>query len=247
MELLLLIFGVWIAYTVIKAIFGGNGSHGGTQSGPTQRQSPKNTSTYRPKTSTRVRPKIDFGSSTQETGVDINVGSLEGLNDAFTGAPLDRSFGLNQCQSCQVYYHDESLAVLQGENSSQCVSCGGIKIVPLVAGKQSPFKGRNYDPDVITLSDFQSHYNRVVTLEARVVAVRVSRRGSDYALMFERKSWTKGLKLVFFRGSVNKVGGTSFIRSLEGRTVRVRGLLINHRTFGPEIIISERNMILDAK
>ncbi|WP_375687996.1 hypothetical protein [Pseudooceanicola sp. LIPI14-2-Ac024] len=175
------------------------------------------------------------------------MSSLEGLNDAFTGAPLDRKLGLNQCQSCKVYYHDESLAVLQSENSSLCVSCGSAQIVPLASGKEGAAKGRNYDPDVITLSDFRSHYNRVVTLEAKVVAVKVSQRGSDYALMFERKSWTKGLKLVFFRGAVNKVGGASYIKGLEGRTVKVRGLLINHQTFGPEIIISERSMILGAK
>jgi hypothetical protein len=66
----------------------------------------------------------------------------------------------------------------------------------------------------------------------------------DYAVMFENTSWTKGLKLVFFRGAVRAVGGPDFIHSLAGRTVRVRGLLINHSRFGPEIVISERGMIL---
>ena len=35
--------------------------------------------------------------------------------------------------------------------------------------------------------------------------------------------------------------------ALEGKTVRVRGLLIKHGRFGYEIIISEKSMILSAK
>ena len=68
----------------------------------------------------------------------------------------------------------------------------------------------------------------------------------DFAVMFEQASWTKGLKLVFFRGAVGAVGGREFITGLQGRTVRVRGLLIRHPRFGPEIIISERSMILSV-
>jgi hypothetical protein len=252
-ELILIILGLWIAYSVLKAVFGDNGRNERTGSGSDQTtrasssQAKKSDTTFRPNRSPRTSPKIDFSTNFGESGGDVSVGSLDGLHDAFTGAPLDRLLGLNQCQSCKVYYHDESLEVLKSENSSQCVACGGAQIVALVAGKESPFKGRNFDPDVISLDNFRDHYNRVITLEARVVAVRVSRRGTDYALMFEKKSWTKGLKLVFFRGSVRKVGGAAFIKGLEGRKVRVRGLLINHRTFGPEIIVSERSMILETK
>jgi hypothetical protein len=65
--------------------------------------------------------------------------------------------------------------------------------------------------------------------------------------MFEQTTWAKGLKLVFFRRSIQKAGGVTFIKSLRGKHVRVRGLLINHRIFGPEIIITERSMILDVR
>jgi hypothetical protein len=86
----------------------------------------------------------------------------------------------------------------------------------------------------------------VVTFEGDVKAVRVSRRGSDYAVMFEDKTWRTGFKLVFFRGAVRKVGGPEFIKNLDGHRMRVRGLLVKHPRFGPEIIISERNMILEV-
>lgn len=253
MELILIIFGLWVAYSVLKGIFGDDSRNGRTGSDssppprPTSTPAKKSDTTFRPTRGPRGDPKIVFGTNPGASGGDINVGSLDGLHDAFTGAPLDSLLGLNQCQSCKVYYHNESLDVLKSENSSQCVACGSAQIVALVAGKESSLKGRNFDPDVITLENFRDHYNRVITLEARVVAARVSQRGTDYALMFENKSWTKGLKLVFFRGAVRKVGGATFINSLEGRKVRVRGLLINHRTFGPEIIVSERSMILETQ
>jgi hypothetical protein len=65
--------------------------------------------------------------------------------------------------------------------------------------------------------------------------------------MLEAKAWTKGLKLVFFRRSLERAGGAEFVQSLEGRRVRVRGLLIEHALFGPEIIVSERSMILEVR
>lgn len=202
---------------------------------------------YRPRSSRGTKPRIEFqtpGAAAGATRPLPSEQSLEGLHDAFTGAPLDRALGLHQCTNCKVYYHSASLEVLNQENASRCVACGSASIVSLTAQKSSSTRGRDFTPDLVTLSNFRSHFDRVVTFEGRVHAVRVSRRGSDYAVMFENASWVRGLKLVFFRGAVRDVGGPDFIKSLEGRTVRVRGLLINDSKFGPEIIISERGMIL---
>jgi hypothetical protein len=169
--------------------------------------------------------------------------ALAGLHDAFTGARLNPSLGFFQCANCKVYYHAASFAVLREENSSRCVACGAAAVVALTEQQSKTTKGRDYNPDVVTLANFRQHFDRVVTFEGRVHGVKLSRRGMDYAVMLENASWTKGLKLVFFRGAVSAVGGPDFINSLAGRTVRVRGLLINHARFGPEIIISERGMI----
>jgi hypothetical protein len=188
---------------------------------------------------------ISTGPAGEKPGGTVPSGeALAGLHDAFTGAPLDARLGFHQCTNCKVHYHAESVVVLREENGARCVACGAAAIVALTDSQARTTKGRDYSPDVITLGDFRRHFDRVVTFEARVTAVKVSRRGMDYAVMFEQASWTKGLKLVFFRGAVRAVGGPDFINSLAGRTVRVRGLLINHARFGPEIIISERGMIL---
>lgn len=137
--------------------------------------------------------------------------------------------------------------MLREENAGRCVACGSTAIVSRGTQDASTQRGRDYDPNTVTLANFRSHFDRVVTFEGIVRAVRVSRRGKDYAVMFENASWSKGLKLVFFRRSIDAAGGVDFIKSLSGRRVRVRGLLTNHRFFGPEIIISERGMILDER
>ena len=107
--------------------------------------------------------------------------------------------------------------------------------------------GRDFAPDVVTLSNYRDYVGSVVTFEGYVYGVNESRRGNDFAVMFENKSWVRGFKLVFFRGAVQKVGGSRYIKSLQGKTVRVRGLLIQHERFGYEIIISEKSMILSVK
>jgi hypothetical protein len=199
---------------------------------------------YRPSSRRSGPSKIVFHPPSAGGSPVPSGDALAGLHDAFTGAPLNIRLGLHQCTSCKVYYHTESVAVLREENASRCVACGTASIVALTESQTSTSRGRDYQPDVVTLTNFREHFNRVVTFEGRVQAVRVSRRGMDYAVMFENAPWAKGFKLVFFRGAVRSVGGPDFINGLKGRTVRVRGLVIDHSRFGPEIVISERGMIL---
>lgn len=177
----------------------------------------------------------------------IDQSQLAGLCDAFTGAPLDPTLELYRCTNCQVYYHFESYEVLRSENSSRCVACSSTSIIAITNDVARRTAGRNFTPEVVTLDSFRGQFGRVITFEGSVVDVRTSRRGSDYAVMFERKSWTQGLKLVFFRGTIRKVGGREYIFSLKGRTVTVRGLLINDTRFDPEIIVSQRSMILGVR
>lgn len=251
METILVIGGLWVLFWVAKQVYKGffpDTSHRPRplpRSG-TARPAPR-PDTYRPK------PRGGTGIRFPDQGKGAGSGgapraeSLEGLHDAFTGAALNPTLGLHQCTNCKVYYHAESVTVLREENSGRCVACGTAAIVSLTKAQAQASPGRDYDPAVVTLANYRQHIDRVITFEGKVRSVKVSRRGLDYAVMFEDASWTKGLKLVFFRGAVGKVGGPSFIKSLDGRHVRVRGLLIRHPRFGPEIVISERSMILEHK
>jgi hypothetical protein len=237
---------VWLASSQGGRRTGRGSVDSGRQTQPRGQPSKKPADVYRPRPSSGRRPTIVFPTPGRpsEIGVPPRKEALEGLHDAFTGAPLNPSLGLHQCTACKVYYHSASVGVLHQENASRCVACGSASVVELTVEVAGSSRGRDFTPDLVTLANFRNHFDRVVTFEGRVHAVRVSRRGSDYAVMFENKSWVRGLKLVFFRGAVRSVGGTAFINGLQSRTVRVRGLLINHDQFGPEIIISERGMIL---
>jgi hypothetical protein len=242
MEVLLFFVGVWLLFWFGSKIYGFFNPSAPRPSGTRSpnRTSPKlDPDKYRPRPPSR-NPKIQFGPISPSPAPD-----LEDLHDAFTGAPLNPTLGLYQCTNCRVYYHSESFDVLREENAQRCVACGSGAIVARSAQEASTGRGRDYDPNVITLANFRSHFDRVVTFEGLVREIKVSKRGEDYAVMFEQASWSKGLKLVFFRGSILDAGGVAF--SLKGRHVRVRGLLINHRVFGPEIIITDRNMILDVR
>ena len=173
--------------------------------------------------------------------------NLDGINDAFTGVPIDQSGVVHAC-SCGVFYQGASFELLQSENSSNCIACGKSNISLYSRTRQAdPGKvgPRNYNPNSVTLRDYHKFINQVVTFEGLVHTVNVSKRGSDYAVMFENKSWAKGFKLVFFKGAVRKVGGPNFVKSLKGKHIKVRGLVIKHATFGYEIIINDRAMILE--
>jgi hypothetical protein len=208
----------------------------------------QNAQTFRPSAQSASKTRISFKSSASSGSVS-NIpaaADLDGLHDAFTGAPLSKALGLHQCQDCKVYYHTESLHILREANASQCVSCQSTNIIAVITGSKST-GGKDYTPNVVTLANYKDHIGSVVTFEGEVCRVNTSRRGTDFAVMFENKSWVKGFKLVFFPSAVSKVGGAAYINSLSGKKVTVRGLVINHPTFGYEIIVSEKSMLLDVK
>lgn len=232
------LFG-WLA----DLLFGeaGPSSTSSSQQAPYRGGHQRSTNTYRPTQAGRARTVRVFRDHTSRS--DTAPAELSGINDAFTGAALDASLGLYRCNNCRVYYHAESVRVLQEANHGRCVACSSADIIS-IAEKPRASEGRNFDPDVVTLADYRSHVGRVVTFQGRVVKVLASRRGGDYAVMFEDKPWTSGFKLVFFRGALQRVGGKIFLNSLPGKNMRIRGLLIQHPRFGYEVIISERSMIL---
>jgi hypothetical protein len=183
---------------------------------------------------------------------------LAGLVDAFTGEALNPECGLYQCANakCQVYYHRASYEVIQSENGGKCVACLSVSI-RTVAQTQSQSETRhtstekpretsptsNYRPEAVGLFNYRDQLGRVVTFESYVPVVRESRRGGDFAIMFENVEWEKGFKVVVFRRNLKAVGGAAYVRSLQGQTIRVRGLLQKDPRFGYQIIVTERRMI----
>ena len=191
--------------------------------------------------------KNQVGSNVAGGDQQVTRQSFEGIVDAFTGLSINFDSAIYTCK-CGAAYQQESYNVLVSENDANCVACKKPNISlykeTLETFTEPP---RNYDPSVVSLSNYKSFVNSVVTFEGKVERVQQSRRGLDYAVMFENKSWVEGFKLVFFKGSVRKVGGYRYINSLLGKTIKVRGLLIKHERFGYEIIINDKSMILSEK
>lgn len=174
--------------------------------------------------------------------IDLDI---KDLVDALTGATLTLALGLYQCQRCKVFYQFHSVEVINSENGGRCVSCQHAEIVN-VAGRREQ-RGQNADVSAISLENYRQYVGHVITFEGTVYNVLTSRRGIDYAVMFENRSWTHGFKMVCFRGDVMKIGGPDYLFSLIGHQVRVRGLLIQHETYGYQIIVSDRAMILGVQ
>lgn len=202
-----------------------------------------NKNAYHPTSVPGTRPSIRFA-DVNDHPIPQNMPKMEDLHDAFTGAALNTYLGLYQCSNCKVYYHADSYTVLREINNGKCVSCQSTSISAVTKAAPSKF-GREYKPSVVTLQNYRNYVGQVVTFEGFVYKVEESRRGNDFAVEFEKIGWIGSFKLVFFRDSISSLGGRNFIYSLGGKNIKVRGLIVNDPTFGYEIIVSERGMILE--
>jgi hypothetical protein len=218
-----------------------NGSNTSTRTTTTKQPPQPKPGTHRPSAG-GGSSKIVFTNT--QTGTTVSKQDLEGLNDAYTGAQLNPALGLFQCGKCKVFYHKESYDLLVEVNNSKCVACSSASIRALTETEARKAEHQNFRPDIITLAEVKSSIGSVVTFRGIVHDVKVSRRGTDYAVMFENTSWTRGFKLVFFRDTTKRIG-IDYIKRLKGRTITVRGLVIHDRTFGLEMIISQKSMILE--
>lgn len=202
---------------------------------------------YRPSSPGNNSSGISFGSvSTGKAPPKFG----EQVTDFVTGAALITSEATYQCGECLAYYAPASFELLRSENGGRCASCRSVnlralgELRPRETQRTESASTRAAGPGVATLTNFRSFEGQIVTFTGRVVKVLESRRGGDFAVMFEDKSWKHGFKLVFFKGALSAVGGPENVRNLRGATITVRGLIVNHNQFGYEIIVNDRRMVL---
>lgn len=233
----------WVLHTVLSALFGRSSGNAPSV------QPPPHGTTSRPPDAHRPGPapssahrKIKFVDADSPRPADPTYGDLAGLVDAVTGAPIRAEPGLRQCQRCKVLFQEESYRFLIAQNRGQCASCGDANLV--IYGGAKGQERRNAAMGVVPLSKVRDMVGQTVLFEGRVVKVLTSRRGTDHAVMFEDTSWSKGFKMVAFQGNLDAIGGAAFLRSLVGRTVRVRGLVTYNPIFGYAIVVTQRSMIL---
>lgn len=256
----------WIVVIGVVLYLMSKGGGGGSQSASTRSASRGTGSARATRVSSapvseRVQPEKGFrpqhGESSRSSGIRFESGDRgaglasfgEQVTDFVTGAALRTSASTYQCTHCLAYYSPESFSLLQAENGSRCASCRSVNL--RVLGRQAsqrtqrtaPPVSRATGPGTASLFNFRSFEGQVVTFTGRVIKVLESRRGGDFAVMFEDKSWKQGFKLVFFKGALSALGGPAYARSLHGATITVRGLIVNHSQFGYEIIANDRRMV----
>lgn len=204
---------------------------------------------YRPRPVSTKPSGISFGSEGARSHPAV---SGEQVTDFLTGASLQTSASTYQCGECLAYYSPESYALLRTENGGRCASCRAQDLRTLGLPKSGnagrlgtvPQAARAIGPGVATLANYRNFEGQVVTFTGRVVAVRESRRGGDFAVMFEDKRWNSAFKLMMFKSALNYLGGSTYAQQLEGATITVRGLLVNHPKFGYQMILNDRRMVL---
>jgi len=230
-----------------------------------------------PPTPTRAQPEVWFRPSGVANGSkptlvfrelppeqrSVSADDLTDVVDAFTGEGLKAALGIYQCFQCQVYYHRASVDTLKAENGGQCVACLSISIRPItLKAVRAGFRPATAEPPInradrtvsakdksgpVTLINYREHVGSVVTFEGFVPRVLTSRKGRHFAIMFQNLDWAHGFKAVVLHPDLPAVGGEPFVRNLEGRTVRIRGLVQKHEEFGHQIMVTERSMIEDIR
>lgn len=257
-----------ILYFLFKGVGGGGSSSGGRSSsssrpgshsvpnradppsGPTIKNAPVSRG-YRPTSAGAGSSGISFGTEERAPSVLAKLG--EQVTDFVTGAPLKTSPSTYQCLDCLAFYSPESFDLLRTENSGRCASCRSTNLrvlggqSPRQAAKGTSNRGRETNPGLATLTNFREFEGQVVTFSGQVVKVLESRRGGDFAVMFENKTWKQGFKLVFFKSALRDLGGADFVKNLAGSMITVRGLVVNHQQFGYEIIVNDRAMVLGVE
>lgn len=252
---------VVVLYFVLKGGGGSSssGSRGSPPGGPGSGRSPSvggasgqpssGTKGYKPRPPSTKSSGISFGS---EAARSTSAGLGEQVTDFLTGASLQTSASTYQCGECFAFYSPESYELLRTENGGRCASCrtANLRTLGLRDGGSAarprtvPPTGHAAGPGVATLTNYRSFEGQVVTFTGRVVKVRESRRGGDFAVMFEDKRWNSAFKLMMFKSALNYLGGSTYAQQLEGATVTVRGLLVNHPKFGYQMILNDRRMVL---
>ncbi len=170
---------------------------------------------------------------------------LTGVRDALTGQPLRPAPGLHRCTRCHVFYQASSAGFIQRENGGCCAGCGSVSVFPVNHSHGSEQRPSDRT-EITTLTNYRSRVGEVVIFEGRCVRVLPSRSGTAFAVMFENGEWTEGFKLVIRTEFVASVGGADYIRSLAGKTIRVRGPITHSSAFGYEMTVTTHAMMLDV-
>ena len=205
-----------------------------------------------------AEPRIDWGNA---AGSSIpNLETLIGVEDAYEHTPLVTGERVAYCKRDKIAFHLATWEFLKQQNQGRCCICGQSNVITIytLPGTliESPVAPEivarptilHPGEKVIGLNQIYNHINFAVTVQDYVHEVYCTKSTGTYFVRFEprgpRDAVYQGFKVVIFpkyERLWNEVGIS--IRSYQGRTIRVRGVIQVHPDWDIEILVNSPRVI----
>lgn len=211
-------------------------------------------------------PKTSSPTSSSAKTIDWvgNNGStlqpLIGLEDAFDHTPLEPGEKIAFCKKDKVAYHYSTWLFLRAHNQGRCCICGDSNVFEFHVLPGTPPAPKPQiviarpqvmvlpGEKIIKLEQVPEHIGRLVIVEDFVHEVYKTKSTGTIFVRFEPRRFGEppfqGFKLVIFPDyqSAWERAGIS-IYDYAGKTIRVRGVVQEHPTWGIEILVNSPRVI----
>ena len=205
-----------------------------------------------------AEPRIDWGNVAGSSVPDLKT--LIGVEDAYEHTPLVPGERVAYCKRDKIVFHLATWEFLKQQNQGRCCICGQSNVITIYTLPGTLIE-RPIAPEIVTwppilrpgekvigLNQIYDHINFAVTVQDYVHEVYCTKSTGTYFIRFEprgpRDAVYKGFKVVVFpkyERLWNEMGLS--IRSYEGRTIRVRGVIQVHPEWDIEILVNSPRVI----
>ncbi len=178
--------------------------------------------------------------------------SLLGANDPYQLSPLLPGETIIYCENCNLGFHATTVEFLRAQNGGRCSACNvpnrwrtytlpGGSAVKTPEGVDTPAAAGT----LVKLDRIWEHVGQFVTFEGYVHQVYQSRSSGTWFVKFEdTRSPLAGFRLVIYNGYTKAWTSEGLdIKTYEGATLRVRGLIRNDPAWGIQMLIDRPEVI----
>jgi hypothetical protein len=198
-------------------------------------------------------PRIEWGGGGGSRGLP-DAASLVGVEDAFEHTPLLAGEQVAFCTYDRVAYHWSTWQFLKAQNGGACCVCGRPGHIRLLTLPGAATSGAPAGPlhtpawaapgqKIITRTEVEAHMNQAVVVEDYVYDTYQTKATGTWFVRFDPRNPGQppfaGFKVVIFPDyevEWEMAGLTP--RVYRGHTVRVRGVVREHATWGLEILVN---------
>ncbi len=183
-----------------------------------------------------------------------DISALVGVEDALEHTPLLPGEKVAFCNRDRVAYHLATWQFLREQNGGRCCICGNANVFTFLTLPGTlppvipqPQAGMHPGAKIIGLPEVHEYVNLAVTVQDYVHGVHRTKNGT-YFIRFEPRLASEpvfaGFKAVIFKNYVPRWESAGIdISSYQWKTVRLRGIIREHETWGIEILAFSPAMI----